>query len=109
MSKALKARTAKLGPDVVLAQFETLLDDDLTRITRWRIPPGAQTGWHRHEWDYVTIQQSSGTLVLENADEDVRRIDYVEGQARSYAAPVEHNATNISDVVVRVIEIEYKD
>ena len=108
MSKALKAKTTALGPEAVLAEFETLIDDERTRITRWRIAPGAQTGWHRHEWDYVTIQQSGGRLALEDADGHVRHIDYVEGQARSFTAPIEHNATNISDVEVRVIEIEYK-
>ena len=108
MSEALNQKTAELAPDAARAASEILIDDDRTRITRWRIAPGAQTGWHRHEWDYVTIQQSGGRLHLENADGSEFHIDYVDGHARAFTAPVEHNATNVSDVEVRVLEIEYK-
>ena len=108
MSVRLTEKTAALGADAKLAESETLIDDDKTRITRWRIAPGAQTGWHRHEWDYVTIQQSGGRLRLDIADGSEMVIDYEDGRARAFSAPVEHNATNVSDVEVRVLEIEYK-
>lgn len=108
MSVSLSEKTAALGDDALLAESETLIDDDKTRITRWRIAPGAQTGWHRHEWDYVTIQQSGGRLKLELAGGGEMFIDYEDGHARAFSAPIEHNATNVSDVEVRVLEIEYK-
>ena len=94
--------------EIAEADRVVLLEDEKTRITFWRFPPGAQTGWHRHIHDYVTLQQSGGQLKLEDRNGNIKHIQYKEGHAAAYSAPVEHNATNISDVEVRVTEIEYK-
>ncbi|MEK9662423.1 MAG: cupin [Alphaproteobacteria bacterium] len=109
MSLKLVEKTAEVAADKQVATFELLLDDDRTRITQWTIAPGEQTGWHLHDYDYVTIQQSTGRLHLEFADGSVKEIDYVPGTAKLYSAPIEHNATNIGDVDIRVLEIEYKN
>lgn len=108
MSEHLTRKTADELPDAELAQFTLLLDNDRTRITQWVFRPGDQTGWHRHECDYVTVQQSGGALLLQGADGSEKRVDYENSRTMSWAAPIEHNATNISDVEVRVLEIEYK-
>ncbi len=42
------------------ADFKILFEDDKTRITAWRFPPGSETDWHHHSHGYVTIQQSAG-------------------------------------------------
>lgn len=94
--------------DYVPAAFTVLYEDDKTRITSWVFAPGSQTGWHHHNFDYVTIQQSGGRLRLENDQGDVKLIDYEIGRSVGYSAPIKHNATNVSDEDVRVIEIEYK-
>ena len=31
------------------------IDDDKVKVTRWDFLPGAETGWHRHEMDYVVV------------------------------------------------------
>lgn len=90
------------------AERVILYEDERTKITRWRFPPGTQTGWHFHKYDYVTLQQSGGKLKLESRDGAEKIVDYEEGAAAAYSAPIEHNATNISEVEVRVTEIEYK-
>ena len=104
MSVDLKER----GEAIAKAEKKLLWEDDHTRITFWRFPPGTETGWHRHTHNYVTLQQSGGQLKLEARDGTAKIIDYVDGQAAAYSAPIEHNATNISDVEVQVTEIEYK-
>ena len=76
MSKNLIRENANELPTAELAQFTLLLDDDCTRITRWVFRPGDRTGWHRHECDYVTVQQSSGALLLKGADGSEKRVDY---------------------------------
>lgn len=108
MSLKLEEKTADIAADKQVANYEVLLDDDRTRITQWTIAPGEQTGWHLHDYDYVTIQQSTGRLHLDFADGTAREIDYVPGTAREYKAPIEHNATNVGDVDICVLEIEYK-
>ncbi len=94
--------------DAPRADFEILYEDGETRITRWRFDPGAQTGWHHHAVDYVTIQESGGELRLERDDGSVTHVEYEPGRTVRYAAPIRHNATNVSGEEVRVTEIEYK-
>ena len=31
------------------------IDNERTRVTEWRFAPGASTGYHRHEYDYVIV------------------------------------------------------
>ena len=90
------------------AERVILFEDEKTLITFWRFPPGTETGWHRHTHDYVTLQQSNGKLKLENRAGNIKIIDYKDGYAAGYSAPVEHNATNVGDEEIRVTEIEYK-
>ncbi len=106
MSVALEDRDAR--QETAEAERVVMFEDEKTRITYWRFPPGSETGWHRHTHDYVTIQQSGGQLQLENRDGTVKVIDYKDGCTAGYSAPIEHNASNISDEEVRVTEIEYK-
>ena len=46
------------------AEPRMLIDNDRSRVTEWRFAPGANTGWHRHEYDYVVVPMTSGTLRL---------------------------------------------
>ncbi|HEX9835749.1 MAG TPA: hypothetical protein VGB90_02785 [Alphaproteobacteria bacterium] len=102
------AAKARRETDAPLAERTVLIDDARARITQWRLPPGTQTGWHRHTYDYVTIQQSGGRLRLDYADGTVAHIDYQEGKVGTFTAPLEHNATNVSGIEMRVLEIEFK-
>ena len=108
MSEHLIGKTQTELTDAALARHSLLLEDDRTRITQWVFAPGDQTGWHSHTFDYVTVQQSGGALLLQGADGSERRVDYEDGRTLAWTAPIEHNAINISDVEVRVLEIEYK-
>jgi len=108
MSTKLLEKTAAEAADRKLASYEVLHDDDRTCITLFTIKPGEQTGWHRHEYDYVAVQQSSGRLHFDFADGSTRDIDYTPGVALAVKAPVEHNATNVGDVNIIALEIEYK-
>ncbi len=109
MSTHLTEKTKVKIPEAGLASHSLLFDDARTRITQWVFVPGDQTGWHRHEWDYVTVQQSGGRLRLEGKGGTESFVYYRDGRTMSWTAPIEHNATNVSDDVVRVLEIEYKD
>ena len=108
MSTKLMERTQREAADRTVASYKTLHEDDRTRITHWVIRPGEQTGWHRHEFDYVTVQQSFGRLHLDFADGSTRDIDYQPNTTMALKAPLEHNAINVGDVDIVVLEIEYK-
>ena len=81
MSLKLEEKTAAEAADRPIAAYKTLHEDDKTCITLFTIKPGEQTGWHRHDFDYVAVQQSNGRLHLDYADGSVRDIDYSPGVA----------------------------
>jgi beta-alanine degradation protein BauB len=105
---SIQLKDAKQDHNFEPAEFTVLFEDDKTKITSWRFDPGTETGWHHHTFDYVTIQKSGGRLKLESDDGDIRFVDYTMDHAAAYTAPIKHNATNVSNEEVRVIEIEYK-
>ncbi|PWT74605.1 MAG: cupin, partial [Proteobacteria bacterium] len=47
------------------AQPNVQIDNETVRVTEWRFAPGAATGWHRHEYDYVVVPMTTGKLRLE--------------------------------------------
>src|SRR5450631_1982396 len=43
------------------------LENERVRITEWQFKPDAETGWHRHDFDYVIVPQTTGALLLESS------------------------------------------
>lgn len=76
-------------------------------VTEWRFAPGAETGWHRHQFDYVVVPQTDGTLHLETPEGDREKV-LTAGQAYCGAAGVEHNVVNASAHEVVFVETEIK-
>lgn len=46
------------------ATSELLVDNDRVRVTRWHHAPGAATGWHVHELDYVIVTVVGSTVTI---------------------------------------------
>ena len=44
------------------------IDNDRTRVTEWSFAPGAATGYHRHEMDYVVVPGTTGRLKMIGPD-----------------------------------------
>lgn len=83
------------------------IDDERTIVTEWRFAPGAETGWHRHEFDYVVCPMVDGTLLLETHDGD-KEASLVRGQTYSRQAGVEHNVINAGSEEMVFIEVEIR-
>lgn len=83
------------------------IDNDRVLVTEWRFEPGAETGWHRHAYDYVVVPQTNGTLLLE-MPEGEHRAALHRGQAYAREAGVEHNVVNANDHEFVFVEIELK-
>jgi mannose-6-phosphate isomerase-like protein (cupin superfamily) len=83
------------------------IDNDTVRVTEWRFAPGAATGFHRHEYDYVVVPLVTGRLAAEGK-EGVVITDLTAG--RSYARPagVEHDVRNANAFEFAFVEIEIK-
>lgn len=84
-----------------------LIENDRVRVTEWRFAPEAATGWHRHDYDYVIVPLTSGTLRLENPDGPVDA-ELTVGVPYFRKAGVEHDVINASGAEFAFIETELK-
>jgi len=89
------------------ARATVQVDNERVTVTEWRFAPGAETGWHRHAYDYVVVPMTTGKLKLF----DGKRNSFAELTAgRSYYRPVgvEHNVINANDYEFTFVEVELK-
>jgi len=85
-----------------------LVDDAQVRVTRWHFEPGAETGWHRHEMDYVVVALTDLTMTLEEPGNSVRTAVVPAGEAYRRDVGIEHNVINGGDRPMVFIETELK-
>ena len=83
------------------------VSNERVQVTEWRFPPGAETGWHRHEMDYVVVPITDGRLLLETRDGNLET-ELVLGRSYARAVGVEHNVVNASPHEVAFVEIEVR-
>lgn len=83
------------------------LDNERVRVTEWRFAPGAATGWHRHDHDYVVVPMTTGQLRIDTGGSEVIA-ELVVGQSYFRNAPVEHNVINANPYELTFIEVEHK-
>jgi beta-alanine degradation protein BauB len=81
------------------------LVNDQFRVTEWRFAPGASTGWHRHDCDYVVVPMTTGQLTIEAAT-GAFTADLVAGQSYSRIAGTEHDVINANAFEFVFIEVE---
>lgn len=82
-------------------------EDERVRVTSWRFPPGTQTGWHRHELDYVVVPVKGGTLTV--ADASGSKAYAIEtGVSYARVRGVEHNIVNETGAEIAFVEVELK-
>lgn len=83
------------------------IDNDVTRVTEWRFPPGTRTGMHTHALEYVVVPTTAGTLrvVTPEGESDTELV-----VGASYTRPVgtTHDVVNLSDVECAFVEVEVK-
>ena len=89
------------------ATSTVLTDNDRVRVTRWRFLPGAATGWHVHEHDYVIVPLTDGTLKLVEPA-GTRDSHLSVGEPYFREAGIKHDVVNANDHDFTFIEIEIK-
>lgn len=90
-----------------LAMATRQVDNERVRVTEWRFPPRAHTGWHRHEYDYVVVPSMDGALRIVDAAGE-HRAELKRGQSYYRRAGVEHDVINAGDREFAFVEIEIK-
>ena len=83
------------------------IDNERVIVTRWQFAPGAETGWHRHEFDYVIIPGVDGKLLLQD-DEGERVAELSAGVSYFREAGIEHNVINANDYPFFFVEVELR-
>ncbi len=89
------------------ASATVLIDNERVRVTQWHFAPGAATGWHRHEHDYVIVPLTDGKLELVEPDGN-RDSELETGAPYFRETGVEHDVVNANDHEFTFIEIEVK-
>jgi quercetin dioxygenase-like cupin family protein len=90
------------------AQAIVHIDNEHVRVTEWRFAPGAATGWHRHEFDYVITPVIGGDVEIVHGDG--ARAEFTMELGKSYfrQAGVEHDVVNGPGGELRFVEVELK-
>jgi protein tyrosine phosphatase (PTP) superfamily phosphohydrolase (DUF442 family)/quercetin dioxygenase-like cupin family protein len=89
------------------ASSKLLQENERVIVTEWRFAPGAETGWHRHAYDYVVVCLTAGKLTAETATGAVET-ELQFGQAYTRPVGVEHNIVNSGASEFVFVEIEIK-
>lgn len=82
------------------------IDTDRVRAIEWRFAPGASTGWHRHEYDYVIVPLTTGTLKIVGPGGQETLAPLTAGEPYARLAGVEHDVINASEGEFRFLEVE---
>lgn len=90
------------------ARPTVLIDNERTRVTEWRFAPGAATGWHRHELDYVVVPLLDGSLRLVGPGGVETTAELRQGMPYFRRQGVEHDVVNANAFEFAFIEIELK-
>ena len=89
------------------AEANVQIDNDRVIVTEWRFSPGAETGWHRHGYDYIVVPEMDGKLLIETTEgENIAELKL--GQSYSRPVGVEHNVVNTNNYEFAFVEVELK-
>ncbi|WP_234999106.1 cupin domain-containing protein [Ruegeria sp. AU67] len=94
-----------MRPQAVATQ---MIDDARVRVTQFDFAPGAETGWHRHEMDYVITAVTDCHMRLELPDGSVNEVTVAAGVTYRRDEGVEHNLINAGDAPMTFVEMELK-
>jgi quercetin dioxygenase-like cupin family protein len=84
------------------------IDSERVRVTQWRFAPGAETGEHVHQMDYVVVPLGDGRLKLVSPEGEASFADLKLGVSYTRKAGVHHNVINANNFEYAFVEIELK-
>lgn len=84
------------------------IDNDRVKVTEWRFAPGAETGEHIHEMDYVIVPGLTGNLKIVAPDGSETIAELTQGVTYFREKGVHHNVINANDFEYHFIEVEMK-
>lgn len=92
------------------ATSEVMIENERVRVTKWSFArQGDDTGWHRHEYDYVVVPLFDGRLEIDLGHAGMTKADLQNGVPYFRTLGVEHNVINANAFACAFIEIELLD
>lgn len=89
------------------AKPTVMIDNDRVRVTEWRFAkPGDNTGWHRHEYDYVVVPLFDGVLEIDLGNGERVTAPMQNGVPYFRELGVEHDVINGNDFECAFVEVE---
>ncbi len=87
-----------------------LIENARTRVTEWRFPAkGDNTGWHRHDYDYVVVPLADGQLELREPGGQARFAELRNGVPYFRPKGARHDVVNANAFEFAFIEVEFLD
>lgn len=86
-----------------------LIENDRVRVTEWRFArEGDNTGWHRHELDYVVVPLFDGSLKIEDPSGTMSTVELRTDMPYFRSRGAEHDVINANPFSCRFIEVELR-
>ena len=92
---------------VTAAVPTVMVDDGRVRVTKWTFEPGASTGMHTHEFDYLVVPVTGGEFSVIEPDETATPMSQNPGTAYARGAGVTHDVRNVGPGLASFVEIEF--
>lgn len=83
------------------------IDDGRVRVTKWHFEPGASTGMHTHEFDYLVVPVTGGDFSVVQPDGTITPMVQSPGAAYARNAGVTHDVVNAGAKAASFVEIEF--
>ncbi|NKB63395.1 MAG: cupin [Gammaproteobacteria bacterium] len=97
-------KTTEIGS----ASSTVFIENQRTRVTEWRfLKRDDNTGWHRHDYDYVVVPLFDGTLKIRTEDGNLTQAPMLNGIPYFREKGVEHDVINDNDFECAFVEIEF--
>lgn len=75
---------------------------------QWRLAPGAATGQHVHEMDYVIVPMTDSEMTVVSPRDERSKAPMVRGKSYFRKAGVAHDVVNETESEIVFLEIELK-
>ena len=83
-----------------------LIENERVRVTEWRFAPGAATGWHRHEHDYVVVPLYDGKLkIVEGGEEKIAELQKKKRQLADSILAGDDSGSVLQDLSMEDLEL----
>lgn len=93
---------------MTLASSDMQVETAEVRVTEWRLAPGAATGQHVHEMDYVIVPMTNSEMTVISPRGERSKAPMTRGKAYFRKAGVAHDVMNETESEIVFLEIELK-